>query len=65
MKFLKEFLQIKKIIALMLTIVFCALSFKGEISSSEFLTIFSMIISFYFGQSSVRQAAKEGRDIKK
>lgn len=59
MRFLKQFLQIKKIIALLTTIVFCILACRGNISSTEFLTIFSMVIAFYFGQSSARQAVKE------
>lgn len=59
MEWLKNFLQIKKIIALLLSIVFCILALKGTISSTEFLTIFSMVIAFYFGQSSVRQAQIE------
>lgn len=61
MELLKGLLQIKKIIALLLTIVFAILSLRGLISSSEFLTIFSMIIAFYFGQSSARQAIKENK----
>ncbi|KOC47734.1 hypothetical protein ADU86_03805 [Clostridium botulinum] len=59
MEFLKQFLQIKKIIALLTTIVFSILALKGSISSTEFLTIFSMVIAFYFGQSTTRQAIKE------
>jgi len=58
---LNNLLQIKKIIALLLTIVFAVLSLRGLISSSEFLTIFSMVIAFYFGQSSARQAIKENK----
>ncbi|MFU0784478.1 MAG: Phage protein [Thermoanaerobacterium thermosaccharolyticum] len=58
-EFLKSFLQIKKIIALILTIVFAILSIKSYISSEQFLTIFSMVIAFYFGQSTVRQTTKE------
>jgi hypothetical protein len=61
MEILKGFLQIKKLIALLLTIVFAVLSLRGLISSSEFLTIFSMVIAFYFGQSSARQAIKENK----
>lgn len=61
MEFLKQFLQIKKLIALLLTIVFAVLSLRGLISSSEFLTIFSMVIAFYFGQSSARQAIRENK----
>ena len=61
MSILKGLLQIKKLIALLLTIVFAILSLRGLISSSEFLTIFSMVIAFYFGQSSARQAIKENK----
>lgn len=61
MELLKGLLQIKKLIALLLTIVFAILSLRGFISSSEFLTIFSMVIAFYFGQSSARQAIKENK----
>jgi hypothetical protein len=56
---LRELLQIKKVIALLTTIVFCILSVKGLISSTEFLSVFTLIIGFYFGQSSVRQTVKE------
>lgn len=62
MKEFKNMLQIKKIIALLLTVVFSVLSLRSFISSSEFLTIFSMVIAFYFGQSSTRQAIKENRE---
>ncbi|CAM2827810.1 hypothetical protein HAHI6034_04930 [Hathewaya histolytica] len=61
MEFVKNFLQIKKIIALMLTIVFVILSLRRDISSVEFLTIFSMVIGTYFGASSTRQAIKENK----
>ena len=61
METLKKLLQVKKLIALALTIVFSVLAIKGDISSSEFLTIFSMVIAFYFGQSSARQAINESK----
>lgn len=61
METLKKLLQIKKLIALILTVVFSVLALKGEIQSSEFLTIFSMVIAFYFGQSSARQAINESK----
>ncbi|HGG0416514.1 hypothetical protein CF095_09365 [Clostridium botulinum] len=62
MEFLTQFLQIKKIIALLTTIVFCYLSTNGSLSSTEFLSVFTLIIGFYFGQSSARQAVKESKD---
>lgn len=46
---------VKSIVTLVLTIVFAYLAIAGTISGSEFLTIFTMIISFYFGT----QAKKE------
>jgi hypothetical protein len=58
---MKELLQIKKIIALVLTLVFAILSIKGTISAEQFITIFAMVISFYYGQSSARQAIKESK----
>ncbi|GAA0062773.1 hypothetical protein [Clostridium sp. CTA-1] len=62
MKLLKDFLQIKKIIALLTTIVFCILSIKESLSSTQFLDVFTLIIGFYFGQSSARQAVKESKE---
>jgi len=56
---LKELLQIKKIIAFLTTVVCCTLSVRGLLSSTEFLSVFTLIIGFYFGQSSVRQTVKE------
>ena len=49
---LKNLLQIKKILALILTLVFSILALKGQIGATEFLTIFSMVIAFYFGTMS-------------
>lgn len=60
MKEIKGLLQVKKIIALLLTIVFCVLSIKQKVSSQEFLTVFSLVIAFYFGQSTARQSSKNG-----
>ncbi|WP_373899263.1 hypothetical protein ACER0A_002285 [Haloimpatiens sp. FM7315] len=60
-EFIKNFLQIKKIIALLTTIIFCYLSARGSLSSTEFLSVFTLIIGFYFGQSSVRQSIKENK----
>lgn len=59
--YLMNFFQIKKIIALLTTIVFSVLSLKGLISSTEFLSVFTLIIGFYFGQSAARQAINENK----
>ena len=56
---MKELLQIKKIIALLLTIVFRYLAIIGKVTAEQYLTVFSLVIAFYFGQSTARQAVKE------
>lgn len=61
MEKLKALIEVKKIIALILTIVFCILSVKGTIGAEQFITIFSVIIAFYFGQSTSRAAIKENK----
>ena len=47
-----KLLTIKSIVTLLLTIVFAYLSVIGKIGSTEFLTIFTVIIGFYFGTQS-------------
>ncbi|MCX0388849.1 hypothetical protein ACSXCJ_09465 [Clostridium perfringens] len=51
-----KLLSIKRIIAFILTLVFSYMAIIGEIKSTEFITIFSMIIAFYFGQSVGRKS---------
>lgn len=45
-------LSVKSIVTIVLTVMFTVLAFRGEISGSDFLTIFLMVISFYFGTQS-------------
>ena len=42
-------LSIKSIVTLVLTAVFAYLSITGVIDGKEFMTIFSVVIAFYFG----------------
>lgn len=46
---LQKLLCVKSLVTMVLTAVFAVLSLTGKISSTEFLTIFTMIVSFYFG----------------
>ena len=46
---LANLLTVKSIVTILLTIVFCILSFKNVINGEQFLTIFTTIIAFYFG----------------
>lgn len=42
-------LKVKSIVTIILTVVFAYLSVTGVISGEQFLTIFSVVIAFYFG----------------
>lgn len=55
MNLITKLLSIKRVIAFLLTLVFCKMSLDSQVSSQEFLTIFSMVIAFYFGQSIARK----------
>lgn len=46
---LAKLVDVKSIMTLLLTAVFCVLSLKGTISGSEFQTIFTVVVGFYFG----------------
>lgn len=49
---LAKLIDVKSIMTLTLTIVFCVLALTGVISGQEFLTIFTVIVGFYFGTQS-------------
>lgn len=46
---LAKLIDVKSIITLVLTGVFATGTVKGDISADQFLTIFTVVISFYFG----------------
>lgn len=49
---LNKLFTVKSIVTIMLTIVFSILALKGSIGGTEFLTIFTTVIAFYFGTQS-------------
>jgi hypothetical protein len=46
---IQNLLTVKSIVTILLTVVFAYLAIKGQISGEQFLTIFSVVIAFYFG----------------
>lgn len=48
---------VKSIVTIILTIVFACLSLNGKISTHDFLTVFSVVIAFYFGTQTQRSTA--------
>lgn len=46
---LAKLIDIKSIVTILLTLVFCYLSITGVIAAQLFMTIFVVVIGFYFG----------------
>ena len=46
---LAKLINVKSVVTLALTVVFCILAATGAISSTAFLSIFTTVVSFYFG----------------
>ena len=53
-------LTVKSIVTIALTGVFSYLSVTGTIDGGQFLTIFTVIISFYFGSQVEKASQKRG-----
>lgn len=56
---LAKLINVKSIISLLLTIVFCWLAVTGFIAAELFVTIFTTVIAFYFGT----QAEKKNQEV--
>lgn len=56
-------LSVKSLVTLALTGVFAVLALEGTVSGQDFLTIFLIVVSFYFGtQSQKLQDTLDGGD---
>lgn len=53
---LAKLINVKSIITLILCAVFAYLSAIGHITAEQFLTIFTVVISFYFGTQTQKNA---------
>ena len=54
-----KLIDVKSIVTMMLTLVFCILALLGAISAQEFMTIFVVVIGFYFGTQAQKRAHQE------
>ena len=57
-KRLANLLTIKSLVTLTLTGVFAYLTGSGRVSAEEFLTVFTVVIAFYFGTQAEKSANK-------
>lgn len=54
-----KLIDVKSIVTIILTLVFAYLSVRGLISAEQFITIFTVIISFYFGMQYQKYHSKK------
>lgn len=59
---LAKLINVKSIITLILCVVFAYLSAIGHITAEQFLTIFTVVISFYFGTQTQKNADVDKAD---
>lgn len=58
---LAKLINIKSIVTLLTTFVFCALALQKVISPEQFLQVFMMVIAFYFGTQLGKTKKVEGK----
>lgn len=51
-------ITIKSIVTLIMTVVFAVLSLRGVVSPEVFISVFTVIIGFYFGTQKVDDTSK-------
>ncbi len=62
-KKIAKLIDVKSIVTFILTGVFAYLSVTGVVNGEQFLSVFIMIISFYFGtQAAKKEANEEGKE---
>ena len=52
-------LTVKSIVTIMLTGVFAYLAVAGHVSTEQYLTVFTVVIAFYFGTQAERENPAE------
>lgn len=56
---LNKLLTVKSIVTIVLTAVFAYLAVIGKVSADQFLTVFTVIIAFYFGTQAEKKVNGE------
>lgn len=55
-KRLTNLLTVKSIVTIVLTFVFARLAVTGSVSTEQFLTVFTVVIGFYFGTQAEKKS---------
>ena len=59
---LANLLAVKSIVTIVLTCVFAYLAVAGQVTTDQFLTVFTVVIAFYFGTQSERLSGQLEKD---
>ena len=59
-KRLANLLTVKSIVTVVLTLVFAYLAVAGQVTTEQFLTVFTVVIAFYFGTQAEKKAVSDG-----
>lgn len=59
-KRLSNLLTVKSIVTILLTGVFARLAVSDRVTADQFLTVFTVVIAFYFGTQSEKRSREEG-----
>lgn len=60
-KRLANLLAVKSIVTIVLTAVFAYMTVMGKVSAEQFLTVFTVVIAFYFGTQTEKKAMNEAK----
>ncbi len=52
---LAKLIDVKSIVTILLTAVFCVLALRRTITAEQVITVFTVVISFYFGTQSAKK----------
>lgn len=55
---LAKLIKVKSIVTILLCVVYCYLCITGYIAADQFMTVFTVVIAFYFGT----QAEKKSKE---
>lgn len=56
---LYKLIDVKSIVTLMITLVFCIETLIGNADADDLMTVFTVIISFYFGTQAAKKERRE------
>ena len=56
---LTNLIEVKKLIALAVVFVFCGLAIADKVDTVVFTNVVTLIVGYYFGQSTTRQVINE------